>query len=98
MISKRPEIFISYSWHDEGLNVADDLERCLQEKGFAVMRDNRAIGYKGLIKEYMQRLGRGRCIILVLSDQYFKSPNCMYELLQIAQQPDFRKRIFPVVV
>ena len=53
MPNKRPEIFISYSWHDEGLNVADDLERCLQEKGFVVLRDNRAIGYKGLIKEYM---------------------------------------------
>ena len=78
MIRKHPEIFISHSWNDNGLNVADELERCLQEKGFAVMRDNRAIGYKGLIKEYMQRLERGKCIILVLSDQYFKSPNFIY--------------------
>ncbi len=62
------------------------------------MRDSRAIGYKGLIKEYMQRLGRGRCVILVLSDQYFKSPSCMYELLQIAQQPDCQARIFPIAV
>ncbi|GAK56348.1 TIR protein [Candidatus Vecturithrix granuli] len=98
MPCKQPEIFISYSWNDEGRDVADDLERYLQEKGFTVMRDSRAIGYKGLIKEYMQRLGRGKCVILVLSDQYFKSPNCMYELLQIAQQSDFRKRIFPVVL
>lgn len=98
MSRKQPEIFISYSWNDEGLRVADELERFFQDKGIAVMRDNRAIGYKGLIKEYMQRLGRGRCVILVLSDQYFKSPHCMYELLQIAQQPDFQKRIFPVAV
>ncbi len=32
MPNKHPEIFISYAWNDEGLNVADDLERCLQEK------------------------------------------------------------------
>lgn len=40
MIGKHPEIFISYSWNDEGLRVADEIERFFQRKGIAVMRDN----------------------------------------------------------
>ena len=43
----------------------------------------------------MQEIGRGRCIITVISDKYLKSPNCMYELVQIAENGQFYDRIFP---
>jgi hypothetical protein len=91
-----PEIFISYAWRDESLKVTEALDAFFQEKGITVVRDNRDIGYKGLIKEYMQRLGRGKYVVVVLSDQYFKSKSCMFELLQLSQHEDFYDRIFPV--
>ena len=46
----------------------------------------------------MQRIGRGKCVIVVISDRYLKSPNCMYELVQIANNGEFYNRIFPVVL
>lgn len=93
-----PEIFVSYTWRDESLKVTEDLDAFLQTQGITIVRDKRDIGYKGLIKEYMQRLGQGKYVVVVLSDQYFKSKDCMFELLQLSRQEGFYDRIFPVTV
>ncbi len=98
IIMANPEIFISYAWRDDSVQVTEALDAFFQSKGIAIIRDNRDIGYKGLIKEYMQRLGSGKYVVVVLSDQYFKSKSCMYELMQLAEQQDFYDRIFPVTV
>lgn len=95
---EHPEIFISYAWRDESVTITEELDAFFQSKGITILRDNRDIGYKGLIKEYMQRLGRGKYVVVVLSDQYFKSKSCMYELLQLSRHEDFYDRIFPVTV
>jgi len=93
-----PEIFISYAWRDESLKITEALDAFFQAQGITIVRDNRDIGYKGLIKDYMQRLGKGKYVVVVLSDQYFKSKSCMYELLQLSRQEGFYDRIFPVSV
>jgi hypothetical protein len=46
----------------------------------------------------MERIGQGRCVILVISEKYLKSENCLFELLQIAKHGDFSDRIFPIVL
>lgn len=92
-----PEIFISYAWQD-GKTVADALDRFFQIYGKTILRDNREIGFKDSIRGYMQRLGRGRYVVLVLSDGYFKSKSCMFELLELWKHADFRERIFPITV
>jgi hypothetical protein len=46
----------------------------------------------------MQRIGKGRYVIVVISDKYLKSENCMFELLEIAEHGNFYRRIFPVVL
>ncbi|GAK56482.1 TIR protein [Candidatus Vecturithrix granuli] len=93
-----PEIFISYTWQGESLKITEALDTFLQARGITVVRDNRDIGYKGLIKEYMQRLGQGKYVVVVLSDQYFTSKDCMFELLQLSRQEGFYDRIFPITV
>ncbi len=95
---EHPEIFISYSRHDDGLAVTEVLDQFFQERGITIIRDNREIGYKESIKDYMQRLGRGKYVVVVLSDAYFKSKSCMFELLQLAEHADVYDRIFPVTV
>ncbi|WP_446375806.1 toll/interleukin-1 receptor domain-containing protein [Coleofasciculus sp. E2-BRE-01] len=52
----------------------------------------------GMIKEFMQRIEKGKCLIVVISDRYLKSPNCMYELVQIVNNGEFDNRIFPIVL
>ncbi|WP_196517490.1 COR domain-containing protein, partial [Nostoc sp. WHI] len=92
------EIFISYAWGGESEQFVNQLDQTLQTKGIKIIRDKRDLGYKGLIKAFMERIGRGKCAIAVISDKYLKSPNCMFELVQIAKNGEFHNRIFPIVL
>jgi hypothetical protein len=46
----------------------------------------------------MERLGQGKCVVVVISKRYLESENCMFELIQIAKNGDFHDRIFPIVL
>jgi len=95
----QPEVFISYAWQGESEQVAREVETCLTGKGLHIIRDQGHLGYKGRIKEFMRKIGKGNYVILVISDRYLKSENCMYELLHIAEDGEnFTQRIFPLVL
>lgn len=100
-MSSSRSVYISYSWGAEKRHpLVDELLAALKSKGISVKRDSNAINYGDSIRAYMDELAAGRAIILVLSEEYFKSPNCMYELREIYlnSRKEFRKRIFPVVL
>jgi len=63
-----------------------------------IVRDKRDLGFKGLIRDFMQQIGRGYAVIVVISDKYLRSPNCMLELVEIAEGKQFHDRIFPIVL
>lgn len=92
------EIFISYAWGGESEQFVNNLDQTLQAKGIKIIRDKRDLGYKGLIKAFMERIGRGKCVIAVISDKYLKSPNCMFELVQVSKNGELYDRIFPIVL
>ena len=46
----------------------------------------------------MERIGQGKCVIVVISDKYLKSPNCIFELLEVAKNGKLYDRIFPIVL
>ncbi|MCL4273198.1 MAG: TIR domain-containing protein [Anaerolineales bacterium] len=91
-------VFISYAWGGEREEIVNQIDQSLQERGINITRDKRDLGYKGSIKEFMERIGQGHCIIVVVSDKYLRSPNCMFELVEIAENKQFHDRIFPVVL
>lgn len=37
-------------------------------------------------------------IILIISDSYLKSANCMYEVLEMMRDREYKDRIFPAVI
>ncbi|MBW4473602.1 MAG: leucine-rich repeat domain-containing protein [Stenomitos rutilans HA7619-LM2] len=92
------EVFISYAWGDEREAFVNRLDEAFQAKGITIIRDKRDLEYKGLIQAFMERIGRGKCVIAVVSDKYLKSPNCMFELVQVAKNHQFYDRIFPIVL
>ena len=91
-------VFISYAWGKEREEMVNQIEQALQDRGLRIIRDKRELGYKGSIKGFMERIGRGDCVIVVVSDKYLRSPNCMFELVEIAENKEFHDRIFPVVL
>ncbi len=92
------ELFISYAWGGESEAIVDKVDRAFEAKGITIIRDKRDAGYKASIKEFMERIGRGKVVIVVIGEKYLKSENCMFELVQIAKNGQFRDRIFPIVL
>ena len=91
-------IYISYAWGGESEEIVNLLDTELQKKGVNLIRDKRDLGYKGSIVGFMEDIGRGNKIIVVISKKYLESENCMFELTQIYENKDFAKRIFPIVL
>jgi len=91
-------IFISYAWGGEREEVVNQIDEALQKRGIKITRDKRDLGYKGSIKEFMERIGQGNCVIVIVSDKYLRSSNCMFELVEIAENKQFHDRIFPIVL
>lgn len=46
----------------------------------------------------MADIGRGACVVVVISDNYLRSPYCMWELLQIYRNLQFHERICPIML
>src|SRR5687768_12136762 len=92
------QVYISYAWGGESERIVNELDADLQSKGIMVVRDKRDLGFKGMIRDFMQQIGRGHAVIVVISDKYLKSPNCMFELVEIARNKDLYDRVFPIVL
>lgn len=101
MADYEQRVFISYAWGEETSEreaIVNQIDRSLQKRGLKIVRDKRDLGYKGSIRNFMERIGEGDSIIVVISDKYLRSKNCMYELVQIAKNRQFIDRIFPIVL
>ena len=108
-MESKPEIYFSYAWGDENEKgtsrekIVNDLYDALVAAGFTVIRDKNDLRYKGLISGLTQRIGRGKFIIVALSDKYLKSTYCMSELLEIYRRSnsdidELLQKIFPIVL
>lgn len=93
-----PDVFISYAWGKKLEVIVNQIDEALQKRGIKIIRDKRDMVYKDSIKKFMERIGQGDCVIVVISDKYLRSPNCMFELVEIAKNKEFHNRMFPVVL
>lgn len=92
------EVFVSYSWSEESTAVVDKIEEALGGGDVTLVRDKSEMRYRDSIGDFMRRIGRGKCIVVVLSKKYLESKSCMFELTEIAKLGDMRDRVFPVVL
>jgi internalin A len=92
------EVFVSYAWTDESIAIVDKLQETLKERDIILRRDKNDIRYKDSIRDFMQRIGRGKCIVVILSKEYLESKSCMFELTEIAERGEIRDRVFPIVL
>lgn len=91
------EVFLSYCWSDD--IVANEIYDYLKSNiDIELHRDKIDIGTWGCIKEYMQSIPQMDYIILLISDSYLKSANCMYEVLEVLRYRNYRNKIFPAVI
>lgn len=94
---KRTNIFLSYCWNDS--NEADKIYNYFKSsQNIELHRDTIDIGRWGSIKEYMQSISNMDYTILLISDSYLKSANCMYEVLEVMRDRNYKDKIFPAVI
>lgn len=74
-------VFVSYAWEKESERIVDKFEEACAKHNLPFIRDKKDVDYKDSIREFEQRIGRGLCIVLVVSDKYLRSEHCMYELV-----------------
>lgn len=91
------KIFLSYCWKDE--EVANNIIAYFENNiNIEIHRDIIDIKKWCSIKEYMQSINDADYIILLISDFYLKSENCMYEVLEVIRDRNYRNKIFPAIV
>jgi len=99
----RPEIFISFCKStDFELNttqklILTHLYTYLKKKGYDISSSH-SLGYKENISDFIEKLGKGQYIILILSDQYLKSVECMSQIIEILKNQDYSERIYPIIL
>lgn len=99
------QIYISYAWKDREQNIEESREQIVNEicntfekKGFKITRDKSHLTYKDSIKDFMQEIGKGKFVLVIVSQKYLQSEYCMYEAVEVYKHGDFKKRVFPIVL
>lgn len=91
------EIFLSYNWENE--TVAERIYIYLKSSPMIKLhKDKIDINSWGSIKEYMNSIQNVDYTILLISDEYLKSINCMYEVLEVMKDRKYENKIFPAVI
>ncbi|WP_298154247.1 TIR domain-containing protein [Flavobacterium sp.] len=98
----RPDIYISYAWEKQGDGtnwspLLKNLHSVLIKNKFSVKIDVSVLQYKDSIREFMRDLGKGNYIVVVITEKFLKSKNCMFEVLEMLRYKDTRDRIFPII-
>jgi internalin A len=92
------KVFVSYKHATESTALVDLIESTLRDHKITLLRDRNEVLYRDSFREFMERLGAGDAIVVVLSKAYLESPNCVFELTAIAEHRDLRKRVYPIVL
>lgn len=87
---------ISYSRANE--DIADMVDEGFSKRDIQLTRDERDLKFKESIKEFMQSIGRHDHVIMLISDSYLKSSNCMYEVMEVMRDRQYKDRILFVLL
>lgn len=94
--NRSPIIFLSYSWAN--VAVADEIDSHFQKIGIQFKRDVRDLAYRKSIKDFMNQVGKSDFVLMIISDEYLKSENCMYEIMELLNTHKFEERGLPIVI
>lgn len=90
-------IYITYCWQNE--KIADILDHHFQQVGIKLIRDKRDLDYSSSIEDFARKMRQGSYNICIISNEYLKRINCMYEINQLLKDDNFAKKKFcPIVV
>lgn len=96
VIMPKNTVFLSYAHADE--KIAELIDNTLQSYGYHVVRDVRDVKPWDSLKQFMQSIRKQDFVVLLVSDTYLHSENCMYEVMQLLKDESFSDRAFPIAI
>ncbi len=90
------QIFISYNWDNS--DVVDEIDNHFTSIGLPLIRDKKELKYKSSIKDFMLRIRETDYVIMIISDSFLKSINCMFEVLELIKEKKYIDRILQVIL
>ena len=85
-------VYFSYS-RDDSSALVDVICQSLASKDILYSLDMVDVEVQSSIKEYERAIGNGETVIVVLSDNYFESPDCMYEMAMLTKRGEISERV-----
>jgi len=79
-------VYVSYAWEPASQAFVDEVGQRLPADRFEFRRDKTHMQIGDWISNFMAEIGRADRVLVVLSDKYLRSPNCMRELLHLFQR------------
>lgn len=93
--------FISYNWQEPTSGIVNNwlypnLAK-LKGKDIDVSVDRKDCKYHDSIEEFEKKLGEAELVIAVISEPYFHSLHCMYEVASVIERGNVAERLYLIV-
>lgn len=92
-IADKPTVFISYTWSDDSDKIADRLQAELKENA-TIRRDTNNLVSGDSLSEFMKSIRNQDFAILIVSNEYLRKRNCMYEMAQLLRDYESHEEAF----
>lgn len=99
------KVFLSYCHKDDRIADQVDRELAVAVKDFLgasfnvmILRDIRDVGYTVSFRKFMEKVRETDFVLMLISDSYLKSENCMKEVIDVMKDADYEKRILPILL
>jgi hypothetical protein len=89
------KVFISYCHKDS--HIAENFD-VFSENIIEVYRDNRDLSLFKSIRDFMKKVRKCDYCLMIISDNYLKSENCMYEVLEFMKDENYKDRVLPILI
>lgn len=93
------KIFLSYCHHDKCIAdlVDSSISKSLSD-GDTISRDIRDVKYRESFKKFMESIGQHDYVVMIVSDNYLKSRNCLYEVLEVMRDRNYNEKLLFIVL
>jgi len=95
-MQKSPTVFLSYSWKNQ--KEAETIYSDLVQVGINLTKDNHDLKYKDSLNEFMESIRNADFALVLISDDYLKSKNCMYETIQLFKDQNAKNKLLPIIL
>lgn len=89
-------LFLSYSWSDK--ETCKKIDNDLRNFGFIVTLDERNLSYKSNLQNFMESIDLHDFVIILVSDNYLKSYNCLFEIGTLMENDKFKSKALQIIL